>query len=531
MMVHSSLIILFACVLVTGLGSLAAMAVPVKPLCISFYDSSQMSPLLKARPATRALLNRLIVLDLGETFAKRGDRYQAGLQGQVDDLRPFVEDFVKIWNKMPLAEQHKERAIITSSIKAYPELSLFFNFGASVDQTSYFPIEAAIEREIYRKLVTYIRLLPRDLHFRLARPKYDATVAQSIGLGVELVKKLEKNFEELFFETEGISYDTYVQRLRRSEDKMIQKAVEFVERGHIDLVMHRQERRREDILISGFLNQFVTGTSGGSLSPEMRNQTESLMLNVPSVDYVNYSVHVKPKYGTVRAADLSGVKDNSMMSEAYGSDIYVFKTPDIEQRLTFYPEDSLSRQEGLGSLGSGPNWTKRMIPWKFRYLMIPFMLEGLQNSALERPKISRAKIPAEANLKLIESMKNDYIPDSNIPDFQGAYWEVQYMGVLTLRNVKEFIFLSLPPSGRFLRELRQNEITITDGRYDPPRPWNEFDKSAPVNSGNYFLGFPGDGLGVLPGVPSFPGTITPGTPILPGLPTMPPLLPMFPVVE
>lgn len=537
-MTRPSFGILLVCSLLIVVGNLTAMAVPVKPLCISFYDPSKVSPLFHARPTTRALMNRLIVLDLGEIFAKRGDHYQTGLLAHVDDLRPFIESFVKIWSKLPAVEQEKERAIIAASIRAYPELNLFFDFDVTKDKTSYFPIEATIEREIYRKLATYMRLLPRDLQFRLARPKYDTTVAKSINLGIELVKNLEKNFEDLFFETEGISYETYVQQLRRSENKTIQKAIELIEMGHINFVMHRQEGRREDIMISGLVNQFVTGTSGGSLSPEMRNQTESHMLNVPTTEYTNYSAHVKPKYGTVRATDVSGVKNDSATSLSYGSDVYVFKTPDIEKRLTFYPGDSLARQEGLGSLEGGTNWTKRMIPWRFRFLMVPFMLENLTKNLLGQPKIKLQKIPAEANLKLINSMKNEFIPPGlEMPDFQGTYWEAQYMGVLTIKNVKEFIFFRSPPSGRFLMELRHNEIEITDGRYDPPCPWNEFDKSAPAYSVNFSPAGIGDDMVVLPvpppGLPTFPGGVTPGMPDLPLLPGFPtsPILPVGPSGE
>lgn len=470
--------------MVTILSSTISLSMPIKPLCISLYEPTFRNPLSFARPATQALLNRLIVLDLGKTFSHNGDPYSSNtkLLVEVENLRPFVEEFIKVWKKMKPDQQVREKNIILESIRLYDELNLFFNFVSSADRVSFRPVESKLEREAYRRVLSLIRLLPVELRFQIARPKYDYSAQESIFRSKDIIKNLESNIEDLFLKVEGITYEGYVKRLRNSKDERIIRSLHILDNNQMHFTMHRQETRREDIVISGFLNQFITHTSGGTLSPEARDKTESAMLNMPSEMYQNLSALVKPKYGTFMIAEESGVKNDLTMALTYGEDIYVFKTDDLQERMTFYPNDSLAKEAGfLGGLLTNvdsPDWSKRLLPWKFRYLMIPFMLSHLNQNLFSVPFIKRKEIPAEANLKIFDTLQGLFpIPDYSGPDFEGIYWETQYLGSLSLRNAKMFIFTNNPPSGRFLMELRRRNIAIMDGRKQTPQIWNEFDKS------------------------------------------------------
>ncbi|NUM58426.1 MAG: hypothetical protein HUU56_07325 [Bdellovibrionaceae bacterium] len=497
-----------------------ATALPVKSLCITFYDPNKLSPLTYARPSTQALMNRLIVLNLGRVFSVRGDENQVDLLNKIEDLRPFIEDFLKSWHKMSLEQRKSELELILQSIKVYRELDQFFNMQLYLGQKAYSPIEAYVEREIFNRLVTYMRLLPNELRFKIFRPTYDLTLKNNTKMGALLVDNLEQRIEQEFYQTEGIPYKEFVRRMKGSLDVRIKQAISIIDSNQINFVMYRTEGRRNDISVSGFINQFITKTSGGSLLPDMRNSTEASMLNVPLKDYETYSAHLKPKYGTFRVSEVSGLSNNTTGASRYGADIFVFKTEEIKDRLTFYIDDSLGRQTGIGNLNGQPDWTKFMIPWRFRYLMIPFMLDGLSKSKFDIPTIKLSDLPAEINLNLLRGLEKEKslinLVGDQVNTFQGAYWETQYFGILTLKHVKEFIFTDNPPSGKFLIELRRHGVIITDGRGQLPKPWDEFDTTKPPKKENEFNFFGSVGLPVLSTSP-FGGTsgIFPISPIPP----------------
>lgn len=210
----------------------------------------------------------------------------------------FIERFTKEWRKLsPEAKQH-EKEIILKSISMHPELrNFFFDFTIN-EQGKYYGMEANVEREAYRKIIRYTKLLPAELRFIIPRPKYYINLAKSVNQGNELIKALENRFAKQFKYFEEKSYIEFVKQLRKSPDPRVQKALSILDHQQVNLVMHRKRERRDEIRAFGFANQFATGTSGGTFSPEMRDKAEAGRLGISPEEYENYSSYLKAKWIT-----------------------------------------------------------------------------------------------------------------------------------------------------------------------------------------------------------------------------------------
>jgi hypothetical protein len=209
-----------------------------------------------------------------------------------------------------------------------------------------------------------------------------------------------------------------------------------------EFVTAKPESTRNGILQRGFLNQFDTGSSNGSYNPGWRLNAESWFLGMSRAEYEKIPNSVRPKYGYLRPAASTGVKMNDSGASHYGSDVFVFKREAVRDHLTFYPADSL----GMAPYTSGPaatqtpdQWDQALLPWSSRMFLAPHL-----------------QVTNDGELQFGQAPP---------PGFKGRpmntrYLEIQIWRPLGLEDVERFEFQTTPPSGDFLKSLRQNGVKI-----------------------------------------------------------------------
>lgn len=306
----------------------------------------------------------------------------------------------------------------------------------------------ASERELKLAYQFYVRqlnrILPKEARVPLVHLAPDARMAEINKDAATYMKTVEKNFLKIFHNTGYETYKKYVETLKSNPDPLVQKAIKLIEGDQIQVVMRRPVQARFWVPKVGFQNQFVTKSSRGTLDAGFRNTAERNLYNVE--EQANYSARdaeFKPKYGTLSVKPESDVVPDLKASEQYGEDIYAFKTEKIQDRLTFFPTDSLSS----GYAWSGPGTlNSSFIPWKARMLMVPFMVRALEKNEF-------SALPPHVSSGLLR----------NNPITSSRYWESQILGTVRLEDVASFTFTSAKPQGEFLRELIKHNIKIYDG--------------------------------------------------------------------
>lgn len=308
------------------------------------------------------------------------------------------------------------------------------------------------ERELKSTYQFYVRelnkVLPRELRIPVARLQAENRVPKINKEAADYIKGLEKYFEEALKETPIESYEKFVEKIRQSDDPYVKKAIDLIENDQVKVVMRRPLNARFWVPKVGFQNQHVTGSSRGTLSPPMRNNAERNLFGQQE-DIATYSARdaeFKPKYGTLSVKPGTDLFPALNGTAHYGPDIYGFKTEAIKDRLTFYPTDSLG-PGGAIAPASAKSWDTSLIPWKYRMLMVPHMIEGLKQNRFTVYHDFLSLLPPKSVIG---------------PHY---YWESQILGAVRLADVETFTFTdSNPPKGEFLRELIKHNITIYDGR-------------------------------------------------------------------
>jgi hypothetical protein len=314
----------------------------------------------------------------------------------------------------------------------------------------YKPTEYKLKLEYQKLLGKLNHELPRGARIPIQRLPVDLRRARINQDAREFMAEFEKAFERRFPTTGYKTYAEYEAYLRSSDDPQIKKAIEMLDKGQIEVVIRRPESGRFWIPKVGFQNQFVTGSSKGAYSPEGRLRAEQRLYDIEGVEaYPSQDYELLPKYGTLRPAPESGLFFHGRDSEHYGADFYVLRLADINDRLSFMPNDSL--HVGLKE-GPVTHWSATFIPWKYRLMMVEFMRESLEKSGAMTPPVP--------------GRWQDLIP------YNFRYWETQILGALDLSNVESFQFTSEnPPSGAFLLDLLKRNIPIYDARNWPPVKW------------------------------------------------------------
>lgn len=314
-------------------------------------------------------------------------------------------------------------------------------------KTTFEPTEREMKRAYQFYVIELNKVLPRELRVPMVRLYSEDRVASINAEAKEYMRNVELKYEEML-KAPGIeSYEQFVEKLRQSEDPDVKLAIKLIEKNKIQVAMRRPENARFWVPKVGFQNQFITKTSRGSLSPSMRNTAERNLYDQQDLEtYTARDPEFKPKYGTLSLKPrTSAITPDIDTSAQYGPDIYGFKTEAIQNRLTFYPADSLG--PGLNIHQTNKTWDASLIPWKYRMLMVPHMVEALRQKTF---KVGRDVL--------------NLLPNASVVSWN-YYFESQILGAVRLQDVETFTFTNAanPPRGEFLRELIKHDIKIYDG--------------------------------------------------------------------
>lgn len=354
-----------------------------------------------------------------------------------------------------------ERRQLLRAFSQHHVLQKAFEALATPKSGEYLPGQYGIHRAHLKGVIEALRELPPDFRPAVARLKPDLKNVDPNPAAVELLSKHRQTFRRVFPVTGFKNYKAYETALRASEDPLVKRAIELIDGDQIQVGMRRPEGGRFWIPKTGFQSQHATGSSRGLMDPNRRDLVESHMLGEPPSDYAARSPDLKPKYATLMVKEGNGLGNYHAIVDHYGPDVYLFKTKEIADRMTFFMGDSLN-QLVLGRItmnGQPKNIDEMMIPWSKRLLMVPYMVENLAQGYFGRPSSPSSLAP-----EITPKMKMYYTHD---------YWEAQIFGRVDLDMVEAFRFEKTPPEGEFLTELRRRGIKIYDARTSEVVEWQE----------------------------------------------------------
>lgn len=198
---------------------------------------------------------------------------------------------------------------------------------------------------------------------------------------------------------------------------------------------------RDSIAEKGFLNQHDTKTSRGTLDNNYRANAEAAFLGVTREQYDQLPNSVRPKYGYLQPSRETGLSHQNGASQ-YGEDTFVFK-PSIKNHVTFYPTDSL----GYSTASRGYGGTKGAAATEWHHLLQPWSQRMLLAPSLEVTKDKQLLMGAAP-------------PPGFKAQTSSRYLEIQIWRPVTLKDVARFEFTSTPPTGTFLKSLRDSGVKI-----------------------------------------------------------------------
>ncbi len=292
---------------------------------------------------------------------------------------------------------------------------------------------------------------------------------------LKLMRKLEMEFEHRFPTSGHPTYDSFVKALRKSSDPYIIKALALVEDGKLipaihtpdgfsegsELAMQRPDPPdiRRSILYYGLQNSHVTKESRGDANVNTRTYVEASLLGLNDSEYQKYrdsDNELKPKAGTL-LIDGEYPRTSIYPARRYGQDLWILKE-EVQNRIGIFPGDTLNHfwlmPEGTygSEIYNTGNLNELYIPWKYRLYLVPFIAGGLKKGKGNQPFLEDGWIG--------QTYQDHH------------WWEIGFLGPLTINDIKQFIFLQTPPSGEFLTELKYRNIEILDGRDGIPVIWN-----------------------------------------------------------
>lgn len=278
-------------------------------------------------------------------------------------------------------------------------------------------------------------------------PPEGADTATIIAAGKALIQRQSNRTKEML-PTSGFNSLDDIGKSVAALGPQRSRAVDLLKaEDKLEFTMRTPGNIRESIATRGFLNQHDTKSSHGTLDPNTRANVEASFLGVSRAEYDKLPNTIRPKYGYLRPAQSSGVHLESDGATQYGEDIFVFKRSAVKDHTTVYPTDSLGFS-AVGWPAASPDtvkpsqWHHALVPWKDRMLLAPELsvtdANGLQISA---------GAPTGFNAVPKKWGNNRYL-------------EIQIWRPLGMEDVERFEFSSSPPTGAFLKALRDNGVKI-----------------------------------------------------------------------
>lgn len=187
----------------------------------------------------------------------------------------------------------------------------------------------------------------------------------------------------------------------------------------------------QDVINKGFLNQFETGKSGGSLNPEWRRAATKQLFGA---DVDNMEPSEFEKYGFLGSKN-TYESFKSFGTSQYGDVLVKFKKDNLIDRTTYTIDDSL-----------GLALNQRIIGGKI----------GV-DSNIGGVRVDEIKHIAESFMFMNEDKFDNATKVAQ--SLGGRYWELQYHGKLTIEDVESMTFKTKPDE-EVVRKLKEKNVSV-----------------------------------------------------------------------
>lgn len=242
----------------------------------------------------------------------------------------------------------------------------------------------------------------------------------------QLPKSLE-NFDE--YQQKWVDQNMYMSKKNK---QTLQEGIQAVLDNN-DYSMRVNARDMQSIIDNGFLNQFETGTSGGTLSSQYRRTASYRLFGN---DAKNMAADEFEKYGYLGSKDFK-VDAKTCLANQYGRTIVKFKKDELKDRVTYTVDDSLGN--------------------------------ALHNEVIGGKigdECSISGVPLSNADDLLEYFKESDWADINNADevaqLMGCrYWEIQYHGKLTIDDVDSICYTGRDnPTDEILKQLKDHNVKV-----------------------------------------------------------------------
>lgn len=242
----------------------------------------------------------------------------------------------------------------------------------------------------------------------------------------QLPKSLE-NFDE--YQQKWVDQNMYMSKKNK---QTLQEGIQAVLDNNA-YSMRVNARDMQSIIDNGFLNQFETGTSGGTLSTQYRRTASYRLFGN---DAKNMAANEFEKYGYLGSMDFK-VDAKTCQAGQYGRTIVKFKKDELKDRVTYTVDDSLGN--------------------------------ALHNDVIGGKigdKCSISGVPLSNADDLLEYFKESDWADINnadeIAQLMGCrYWEIQFHGKLSIDDVDSICYTGRDnPTDEILKQLKDHGVKV-----------------------------------------------------------------------
>lgn len=220
--------------------------------------------------------------------------------------------------------------------------------------------------------------------------------------------------------------------MRKKDKEVLQDGIQSVIESNA-YSMRVSAKNLQGIIDNGFLNQFETGTSGGTLSAKTRETASKRLFGV---DVDNMKKNEYEKYGYLGSKDFA-VDAKTSATGQYGSTIIHFNKDKLKDRVTYTVDDSLGNA-----------------------------LYGEVAGGKIGEECSISGVPLYNTSDLLEYFKeSDWNEIDNADELAQTigcrYWELQYHGDLTINDVESICFTRRDkPTESVLEQLKDLGIAV-----------------------------------------------------------------------